>query len=127
MGSKGGSMVAPPNYIAPVDNSMEFQNSLQQYEMQSQQMLQQSQFQFENQLRELQSNNEEYTSKLPTLLGTDAANVDWEKQSQELKDKMEAQYAADEARKKGRSSTILTSPLLDSEDPSTSRSILTGN
>lgn len=56
-----------------------------------------------------------------------APDVDWGEKQKEIAQKMKADYTLDQARRKGRSDTILTSPLLDSDDSSVfGSSILTG-
>jgi outer membrane biogenesis lipoprotein LolB len=124
---KGGGMVAPPNYTPNTDSTtQQFQMALDSYKSQTDLALQSNESSFKQQLQSLQASNDQYLSSLPTILGTDAADMDWEKQAAELKKKMESQYEADEAKKKSRTATILTSPLLDYQDPITANSILTG-
>lgn len=52
--------------------------------------------------------------------------MDWGQIESELSAKARADEAADAARRKGRTSTILTSPLLDYEDVETTESVLAG-
>jgi len=55
-----------------------------------------------------------------------AADVDWAEKQQQLQKKMQAAFNLDEARRKGRMDTILSSPLLDDEDAKTTDSLLKG-
>ena len=81
---------------------------------------------FATQLSALEDSNSEFVAGLPSILGADQADIDWEAKAAELKKKMEAGYASDQANRKGRLSTLLTSPLLSEDDPLTTNSILTG-
>lgn len=47
------------------------------------------------------------------------SDVDWADKQAQLQQKMSADYNVDEARRKGRTDTVLTSPLLDDEDATT--------
>ena len=51
--------------------------------------------------------------------------VNWAEKNKELLNKAKGDYGVDIARRKGRSDTILTSPLLDEEDATTTTSIIT--
>lgn len=124
--AKGGAMQAPPSYMPNIDNSAQFESTLNSYRMQSEQALQQNQLMFQNELANLQSSNEEFQSNLPSIIGSDAADIDWAAKSDELKKKMAADFVTQQALKKSRMSTIITSPLLDEEEPMTSASILSG-
>ncbi len=54
-------------------------------------------------------------------------DIDWSTKSKQLASKMKADYQVKGARRKGRTDTILTSPLLDEEEAQTQQgSILTG-
>jgi cell envelope opacity-associated protein A len=53
--------------------------------------------------------------------------IDWSERHDQLLAKTKADYDNELASKKGRSSTILTSPMLDEEDPDTTQSLLTGS
>jgi predicted metal-dependent peptidase len=55
------------------------------------------------------------------------ASIDWSDKHKELAAKMKADFNVDKARKKGRNDTVLTSPLLDEEDSSTTKSLLAGS
>lgn len=56
-----------------------------------------------------------------------APEVDWSEQQEQLAAKVRADYNVEEARRRTRSDTILTSPLLDEEDANVwGSSILTG-
>lgn len=59
---------------------------------------------------------------LPDLQAT--PEVDWSDKEKQLLNKVKADYSLDEMRRKGRQDTILTSPLLDEEDATTTQSIL---
>lgn len=50
--------------------------------------------------------------------------IDWTEKNQQLAAKARADFKSDSAKKKGRKSTILTSPLLDEESPDTTESLL---
>ena len=56
---------------------------------------------------------------------TATAEQDWKKRSEELREKMSANMTSDAAAKRGRESTILTSPLTE-EKVKTTESVLTG-
>lgn len=53
--------------------------------------------------------------------------VNWAEKNAELLAKSRADYTVNQARKKGRSSTVLTSPLLDETAASTTDSLLAGS
>lgn len=53
-------------------------------------------------------------TSIPEITTADA--IDWSDKNDQLQMKMAADYQADQADKKGRSDTILTSPLDDDED-----------
>jgi len=53
-------------------------------------------------------------------------NVDWQAKQKELQNKIAADTAQDIARRRGRSSTILTSPLADGEEPTTVSAKMSG-
>lgn len=55
------------------------------------------------------------------------ADVDWKKKQTQLAGKARADFKTDQRRKKGRTSTIATSPLLDSTDTETTKSLVTGS
>ena len=51
-------------------------------------------------------------------------DIDWTEKQDQLKSKMKADYNIDQARRKGRTGTVLSSPLLDEEDATTTGSVL---
>jgi hypothetical protein len=53
-----------------------------------------------------------------------SANIDWSEKQAQLAAKMKADYGIEQARKKGVSQTIHTSPLLDDEDPKTTGTLV---
>ena len=53
-------------------------------------------------------------------------DIDWADQNQKLNEKARADYKNERARKFGRLDTILTSPLLEDEEPELTKSLLTG-
>jgi hypothetical protein len=55
-----------------------------------------------------------------------APQVDWTEKNKQLASRASADYKTSTSKKKGRSSTILTKPLLDDTEPSTTSSLLTG-
>jgi hypothetical protein len=61
-------------------------------------------------------------SNMPAI--TEAQSIDWTEKNKELKNKMAAVYGTEAAKKMNTTSTILTSPLLDSEEINTTQSIL---
>ena len=54
-----------------------------------------------------------------------APEIDWTEERGKLAKKMKADTALERARKTTRNSTVLTSPLLDDEEPSTTSTLLT--
>ena len=52
--------------------------------------------------------------------------IDWTEAQGQLNQKAKADFHADQMRRKGRTDTILTSPLLDDEEANVTGSILTG-
>lgn len=50
--------------------------------------------------------------------------IDWTEKQAQLAAKAKADYNVDEARRKGRSDTILTSPILDEDDATVTGSVL---
>lgn len=52
--------------------------------------------------------------------------VDWDERRERLANKARADYKNDQRRKKGRSSTIITSPLIENESPDTTSLIAAG-
>ena len=52
--------------------------------------------------------------------------VDWTDKQEQLAAKAKADYNVEQARRKGRSETILTSPLLDEDDATVTGSVLAG-
>ena len=50
--------------------------------------------------------------------------IDWAEKNEQLVAKARADYGIDKTRRKGRSDTILTSPILDDEDAETTGSLL---
>lgn len=71
------------------------------------------------------SSMEQQTPIMPTVYR--APEVDWSSQQEQLAAKMKADYNVDEARRRTRTDTILTSPLMDEEDANVwGSSILTG-
>lgn len=121
----GGGSYTPPNYSVP-DMSGMYNTALNSFQNNMQMTLAQTQQNMQNQMNTWQNSQEEYTSNLPDVIGSQAADVDWAKKSQELKDKMKADYEIDKSTKVGRSGTVLTSPLLDTSTPITTGSLLTG-
>lgn len=61
--------------------------------------------------------------ELPALY--QAPEIDWTEERDKLSQKMKADTALERARKTTRNSTVLTSPLLDDEEPSTTSTLLT--
>lgn len=53
--------------------------------------------------------------------------IDWTEKQGQLNQKMKADYNVDQTRRKNRTDTILTSPLLDEEDATTTGSVLSGS
>jgi len=53
-------------------------------------------------------------------------SVDWQAKQKELQNKIAADTAQDMARRRGRASTILTSPLADGEEPATVSAKMSG-
>lgn len=51
-------------------------------------------------------------------------DIDWAEKNKELSNKAKADFEDSTAKKKGRSSTILTSPLADDEEADTTKSVL---
>ena len=112
MGGKGGSEAAPAPIMPPVqDNSAEMANMMGMMMGMMQNTMQ----------------NMPQTPQLPSMPEVRKEPViDWAERNNQLLAKTKADYGVEAAGKKGRSSTILTSPLLDEEDPSTTQSLLTG-
>ena len=52
--------------------------------------------------------------------------IDWSEKQEQLRQKASAEYSLDQVRRKGRTDTVLTSPLLDDEEADVTGSILTG-
>lgn len=126
MGKKsGGASYTPPNYSVP-DMSGFYNTALSSFQNNMAMALSQTQSNLQQQLANWQSNQEEYTSSLPEVIGSQAAEVDWAAKSEELKNKMKADYEVDKASRVGRLNTVLTSPLLDVSSPTTTGSLLTG-
>jgi len=130
MGSVLGKSSSTPTYTAPSysvpDMSGYYNTALTSFQNNMTSALSQAQMQMQNQMNTWQNNQEEYSSSLPEVIGSEAAGVDWEKKSEELKAKMKADYELDKANRVGKLSTVLTSPLLDTSTPVTTGSLLTG-
>lgn len=63
----------------------------------------------------------------PTPQVYKAPEIDWTEKNKQLAAKAKAEFGVDKARRKGRSDTILTSPLLDDEETTTTSSLLTAS
>jgi hypothetical protein len=122
MGKGGGA--SPPQYDIP-DNSAMMNSALQSTQANMQNMMLSSQQLLQQQLGSI-VDEENYESNLPDIIGSQAAETDWQKKMDEIKAKSAADYSEKQRLKKGRASTILTSPLLDNSDPTTSKSIISG-
>ncbi len=62
--------------------------------------------------------------QIPVPMPTRTPEVDWTDKHKQLASKMKADYSLDRARKISLTDTIVTSPLLDEEDPMTTGSLL---
>ena len=106
MGGKG-SQPAPPA-ATPTDNSAlmgQMQQMIQgMMAMQGASMAQIAKMSQQNQM-----------PPIPEVLTQ--PEVDWSEKASQLRNRMSANYALDRARKIGQQDTVLTSPLLDDEDP----------
>lgn len=132
------SAAAPPAFVPPQDNSKQFQSTLDSYKAQTDQQMELTKTMFAEQLAAMKADVGSATANLPPVVTTEVINSEWEKKAEDLKKESddraaatkvieENKYKEDQAKKKTRSSTILTSELLDSADPKTSTSILTGS
>ena len=108
MGGKGGSEAAPaPMMPPPQDNSAEIMSMMAGMMGMMQNMPQAPSL-----------------PEMPTIQRE--PQVNWQERQDQLLAKSKADYNTEVDSKKGRSDTILTSPMLDEEDPSTTQSLLTG-
>lgn len=132
---KGGGGAAPPPvtmpqmdtsgieaYIMQMDSMMTgMMGSLMESQMMQQEaMMQNAQQQQESMLMQM-------NASLPGL--PDAVRdplIDFSEQQERINNKARADYNLDQARRKGRQDTILTSPLLDDEDANITGSVLAG-
>jgi len=106
MGGKNDE-VAPPDVTAPPDNTAMMMQMMQM-------MMSAPAFQ---------------APELPDIPEAPAVEaeerVDWKERTQQLASKVKADYTDEQSRKRGRSSTLLTSPLLD-EDLAPEPSLIAG-
>lgn len=118
----GGKNNSPPP--PPVDNSAN-EAMLAQIAMMSQmipQMAMAQQQQMAGMISQMQQQQQPMLPMLPPVYSS--PEVDWTEKIGELKHKAQANYTLDQARKVGRSATILTSPFLEDEDANVTGSIL---
>lgn len=73
-------------------------------------------------MSQVMSSSQESLPETPETYSTPA--VDWTEQTEQLNNKMRADYNVEEARRKGNQDTVLTSPLLEDEDATVTGSIL---
>lgn len=114
MGGKGSKTPDPP----AVDNTAPQQNLDQTYQMMAAMMQQQNQV-----MQAMANQPPPILPQAPPIVN--AVDVDWTEKNKQLAEKARADYNLEKARQKGRTDTILTSPLLDEEQPLTT-SLLTG-
>lgn len=69
-------------------------------------------------------NSQPDMSTLPTT--STVESVDWTEKNKELAARAKADYGLEKAQKVGRLDTVMTSPLLDDEETSTTKSVLGG-
>jgi hypothetical protein len=117
-GSKSSS-APPPQQMAPAPDTeammaqmTAMMHGLMQTQMMTMQQIQQSAPQMPD------------LPLLPQIAS--APTIDWAEKQEQLSAKQKADYHLDRARKKGAQDTVLTSPLLDDEDPKVTGSILAG-
>lgn len=118
-GGKGGDETQPP----PVDTSAASASMNGMAEMMAGMMSSMQATNAQNAMYEEPTMPETLTE--PVLERT--ADIDWTEKQSQLNQKMKADYNVDEARRKGRGDTVLTSPLLDEEEANVSGSILSGS
>lgn len=106
-GKSGNTSPAPPAYTPPPPNNDEIM------------------MQYMNSIMSMQAG---MASQIPQLPPTPEIErdpiINWAEKNEELIAKSKADYNVDKARRKGRFDTILTSPLLDDEDPETTASLI---
>lgn len=117
MGKSSGS--SPPA-IRPTDTSQFLSQALSSYQSSMQNIMNQTQQSMAEQMRYMTENS---INSLPEVIDS-VGDIDWAERTSQLKQKAAADYNAKEALRRGRASTILTSPLLDDTDPATTSSIL---
>ena len=117
-GSKSSS-APPPQQMAPAPDTeammaqmAAMMHGLMQTQMMTMQQIQQSAPQMPD------------LPQMPQVAS--APTIDWTEKQAQLSAKQKADYHLDRARKKGAQDTVLTSPLLDDEDPNVTGSILAG-
>lgn len=116
MGGKGAGEPPPP-----VDNSAN-DAMLTQIAMMSQMIPQMAMAQQQQMAGMISQMQQQQQPMLPPVYSS--PEVDWTEKISELKHKAQANYTLDQARKTGRSATILTSPFLEDEDANVTGSIL---
>lgn len=124
---KGGSAPAPPPVTMPQQNMAGFESMMMNFEnmmmgaMGSMVSAQQAAAQ---QQADMMATMNMSMPELPAVERDPI--IDWTEQQAQLANKAKADYNLDQARRRGRQDTILTSPLLDEEDPELGGSVLTG-
>jgi len=114
MGKKsGGSQSSPP----PVDQTTP------PVDFTAMEAMMDAMLQMQNNMLMSQATEMPPLPQMPVI--NDSPDIDWTEKNRELAARSRADFDVDEARRKGRTDTILTSPLLDDEEAETT-SLLVG-
>ena len=117
-GSKGSSAPPPQQMPAAPDTEAMMAGMMKMFSgmMEGQMMAMQN----------MQQNMPQMPDLPPMPPISSAPTIDWTEKQEQLAAKQKADYHLDQARRKGSQDTVLTSPLLDDEDPEVTGSILAG-
>ena len=118
-GGKGGGDAAPPPMMPMQDNSADMMAVMLEVMGGMGEFMASSMESTSNMMANLQM-PEMPATPLPARVG----DIDWTEKQKNLAAKMKADYGVDQGRKKTRTGTVLTSPLLDEEDATTTGSVL---
>ena len=122
-GGKGGS--APPAPTMPQQDFSGLENMMAGFEnmmMGAMGSIAQAQMAAQQQQADMMATMNMNMPSLPEAVRDPI--IDWTEQQEKLSNKARADYSLDQARRKGRQDTILTSPLLDDEEPNITGSVL---
>ena len=118
MGGKNSQQAPPPAYDNSANEAMMAQVSQIMMAMMASQQAQSNQMMRVMQQAQAQQD----VPMLPEIITE--PEVDWTEKTQELRNKMKAEYTLDKARRIGREDTVLTSPFLDDEEADVTGSLL---